>query len=126
MFRLDHGQQLVFLAPKKPDAKPTRVSINIILFILTVLSVMLVGAEKEVTPTLPGILGQIIAIFETLFSGWPYALSLMSILLAHELGHYFMSRHHKTAANSAVLYSPPISAAWHDGRRDSDAGHAEK
>ena len=45
MFRLDHGQQMVFLAPKKPDPKPTRVSINIVLFILTVLSVMLVGAR---------------------------------------------------------------------------------
>ena len=108
LFRLDHGQQLVFLAPKKPDAKPTRVSINIILFILTVLSVMLVGAEKEVTPTLPGILGQIIAIFETVLSGWPYALSLMSILLAHELGHYFMSRHHKTAATLPYFIPLPF------------------
>ena len=50
MFRLDHGQQLVFLTPKKPDPKPTRVSINIILFILTVLSVMLIGANNRWHP----------------------------------------------------------------------------
>ena len=52
LFRMDHGQQIVFLAPKKPDPKPTRVSINIVLFILTVLSVMLVGAAKQVAPTM--------------------------------------------------------------------------
>jgi membrane-associated protease RseP (regulator of RpoE activity) len=108
LFRLDHGQQLVFLAPKKPDPKPTRVSTNIILFILTVLSVMLVGAEHSVAPTLPGILGQVIAIFQTMLTGWPYALSLMSILVAHEFGHYFMSRHHKTAATLPYFIPLPF------------------
>ncbi len=108
LFRLDHGQQLVFLAPKKQDPKPTRVSTNIILFILTVLSVMLVGAEQPVAPTLPGILGQIIAIFQTMLTGWPYALSLMSILVAHEFGHYFMSRHHKTAATLPYFIPLPF------------------
>ncbi len=108
LFRLDHGQQLVFLAPKKPDPKPTRVSTNIILFILTVLSVMLVGAEQSVAPTLPGILGQVIAIFQTMLTGWPYALSLMSILVAHEFGHYFMSRHHKTAATLPYFIPLPF------------------
>ncbi len=108
MFRLDHGQQLVYLAPKKPDPKPTRVSINIVLFILTVLSVMLVGAQQLVTPTLPGILGQIIAFLQSMLSGWPYALSLMSILLAHEFGHYFMSRHHKTAATLPYFIPLPF------------------
>ena len=108
MFRLDHDQQLVFLAPKKPDPKPTRVSINIVLFILTVLSVMRVGAQQSVVPTSPGILGQIIAFFQSMLTGWPYALSLMSILLAHEFGHYFMSRHHKTAATLPYFIPLPF------------------
>ena len=108
MFRLDHGQQLVFLAPKKPDPKPTRVSINIVLFILTVLSVMLVGAQQSVAPTSPGVLGQIIAFIQSMLTGWPYALSLMSILLAHEFGHYFMSRHHKTAATLPYFIPLPF------------------
>ena len=108
MFRLDHGQQLVFLAPKKPDPKPTRVSINIVLFILTVLSVMLVGAQQSVAPTSPGVLGQIIAFIQSMLTGWPYALSLMSILLAHEFGHYFISRHHKTAATLPYFIPLPF------------------
>ena len=108
LFRIDKGQQTVYLATKKPDPRPTRVSINILLFILTVLSVMLVGAEKSVAPTLPGILGQVMAVVETLLSGWPYALSLMSILVAHEFGHYFMSRHHKTAATLPYFIPLPF------------------
>jgi membrane-associated protease RseP (regulator of RpoE activity) len=108
LFRLDHGQQIIYLAPKKPDPKPTRVSVNIVLFILTVLSVMLVGAEKQIAPNSPGILGQVIAIFETMLTGWPYALSLMSILLAHEFGHYFMSRHHETAATLPYFIPLPF------------------
>jgi membrane-associated protease RseP (regulator of RpoE activity) len=108
LFRMDHGQQLVFLVPRKPDPKPTRASINIVLFILTVLSVMLVGAEKQVAPTSPGLTGQIIAILESMLSGWPYALSLMSILVAHEFGHYFMSRHHKTAATLPYFIPLPV------------------
>jgi len=79
-----------------------------VLFILTVLSVMLVGAEQQVAPALPGFLGQIIAIFQTMLTGWPYALSLMSILLAHEFGHYFMSRHHKTAATLPYFIPLPL------------------
>jgi membrane-associated protease RseP (regulator of RpoE activity) len=108
LFRIDQGQQIVFLAPRKPDPKPARASINLVLFLLTVLSVMLVGAERWVAPTLPGVLGQIIAFLETMFSGWPYALSLMSILLAHEFGHYFMSRHHKTQATLPYFIPLPF------------------
>ena len=43
-----------------------------------------------------------------MLSGWPYALSLMSILLAHEFGHYFMSRHHKTAATLPYFIPLPF------------------
>ncbi len=108
LFRVDKGQQIVYLAPKRPDPKPTRVSVNIALFILTVLSVMLVGAERSVAPSQPGILGQVIAFVESMLTGWPYALSLMSILLAHEFGHYFMSRHHKNPATLPYFIPLPF------------------
>ena len=97
LFRMDKGQQVVYLIPKKPDPKPARISINIILFILTVLSVLLVGGQPQGTmPSDP--MGQALYLLRSLLSGWPYALSLMSILVAHEFGHYLMSRHHKTRA----------------------------
>ncbi len=107
LFRVDKGQQVIYLVPRKPDPKPARVSINVILFILTVLSVLLVGAQPQGTmPVDPT--GQILYLAKSLLTGWPYALSLMSILLAHEFGHYLMSRHHKTPATLPYFIPLPL------------------
>lgn len=43
-----------------------------------------------------------------LIHGWPFALSLMGILLAHELGHYFAARHHKLAVSLPYFIPLPI------------------
>ena len=56
------------------------VIINIILFILTLFTTTLVGAHTGNTD------------FEILLSGLPYSITLLSILLTHEFGHYFAAR----------------------------------
>jgi membrane-associated protease RseP (regulator of RpoE activity) len=108
LFRVDKGQQVIYLTPRRPDPKPARSSINVILFILTVLSVMLVGGTAPSGPAPEGFGGQVMYFLQTLLSGWPYALSLMSILLAHEFGHYLMSRHHKTPATLPYFIPLPF------------------
>ena len=108
LFRLDKGQQVIYLTPRAPDPKPARASINLILFILTVLSVMLVGGTTPQTPMPADLGGRILYFLRTLFSGWPYALSLMTILLAHEFGHYLMSRYHKTPATLPYFIPFPV------------------
>lgn len=108
LFRMEKDQQIVYLAPSKPAPKPTRVSINIILFILTVLSVMLAGAQPE-GPIPNDTLGQIWLLLRSILTGWPFALSLLGILLSHELGHYFMSRYHKTPATLPYFIPLPFS-----------------
>ncbi len=108
LFRMDKGQQVVYLVPSKPDPKPARVSINIILFLLTVLSVLFVGMQPE--GQMPSdAAGQILFIAKSLLTGWPYAVSLMSILLAHEFGHYLMSRYHKTPATLPYFIPLPLA-----------------
>lgn len=108
LFRMDKGQQMVFLIPRKPDPKPARVSINIVLFILTVFSVLLAGASPVSSgATAPS--GQLLDLLKTLLTGWPFAVSLLSILLAHEFGHYLMSRHHKTPATLPYFIPLPFS-----------------
>jgi len=108
LFRLEKEQQIIYLTPRKPAPKPTRVSVNIILFILTVLSVMIAGAQPEgVVPS--DVVGQMLALVKNMLTGWPFALSLLGILLAHELGHYFMSRHHKTPATLPYFIPMPFS-----------------
>lgn len=107
-FRLEDGKQVIYLAPKHPDPKPDKVSTNIILFVLTVFSVMLAGAQPE-GPMPNDTLGQILMLAKSILTGWPFALSLLGILLSHELGHYFMSRYHKTPATLPYFIPFPFS-----------------
>ncbi len=107
-FRIEDGRQVIYLAPKQPDPKQDKVSTNIILFVLTVFSVMLAGVQIE-GPLPEDAMAQMILLAKNIFSGWPFALSLLGILLAHELGHYFMSRYHKTPATLPYFIPFPFS-----------------
>jgi membrane-associated protease RseP (regulator of RpoE activity) len=69
---------------------------------------MLVGAQPE-GPLPPDTLGQMLALARSILSGWPFALSLLVILLSHEFGHYFASRYHKTAATLPYFIPFPFS-----------------
>jgi len=108
LFRIEDSRQVVYLAPKPPEPKKDKISTNIILFALTVLSVMLAGAQPE-GPLPNDFAGQLLMLAKSIFTGWPFALSLLGILLTHELGHYFMSRHHKTPATLPYFIPLPFS-----------------
>jgi len=63
--------------------------INLLLFIVTIFSTLYIGAlYNETNPDYT---------FSPawLMTGWPYSLSILAILGAHELGHYFAARYHK-------------------------------
>ena len=107
LFRMDEGRHVIYLVPRKPEAKTPRISVNIILFLLTVLSVMFVGSEPA--GEMPAdLMGQLWFMAKALPSGWQYAVSLLSILLAHEFGHYLMSRHHRTRATLPYFIPLPV------------------
>ncbi len=108
LFRIEEEKQVIYLTPKRPEPKRDRVSTNIILFVLTVFSVMLAGAQPE-GPLPADFWGQLFALAKAIFTGWPFALSLLGILLSHELGHYFMSRYHKTPATLPYFIPFPFS-----------------
>lgn len=109
LFRVEEDRHVIYLAPKQPEPKQDKISTNIILFILTVFSVMLAGAQPD-GPIPQDTLGGLIALGKAVFTGWPFAVSLLGILLAHEFGHYFMSRYHKTPATLPyfIPLPPPI------------------
>lgn len=77
-------------SPREPAALPKltwpRVRLNVLLFVLTVLSVFDTGALNEGMPY-------------RLLAGWKFAVPLLAILLAHEFGHYFASRYHRVPAS---------------------------
>lgn len=108
LFREENGQHVIYLVHSLPAPKPNNVNVNILLFVLTVVSVMLAGAQPE-GPIPSDVWGQILLLVKSIFSGWPFALSLLGILLAHEFGHYLVSRYHKTPATLPYFLPLPFS-----------------
>lgn len=97
----------IHIAKKRPAVpKPYPVWVNIVLFLATIVSVLFTGttiAIGEIGLTDPLLASQMGAsmnsIFMELWRGYPYALAVLLILGAHEMGHYWMMRHHKTHAS---------------------------
>lgn len=109
LFRKEGGnKQLIFLVPSPTQPKSSRIYINIILFIATVLSVMLVGAD--VPPDAIPSDGSIpISLFlRYIWTGWPFALSLIGILFTHEMGHYIACRYYKVPATLPYFLPAPF------------------
>jgi membrane-associated protease RseP (regulator of RpoE activity) len=79
------------------EQKTGRVWVNVVLFLATALSVLYFGALNALDPAMvegtTG-LGILIAPLTHIYLGVPFAATLMGILLAHELSHYFVGRLH--------------------------------
>ena len=102
------GKQVIFLVPTPtpPKSRP-RWIVNVVLFILTVLSVMLMGADvpPEAIPV-GGV--SIPLLLRYIFTGWPFALSMLGILFAHEMGHYIACRYYKVPATLPYFLPAPL------------------
>jgi len=90
--RKEEGLVRAILLPR-PGAKKSRYWINITLFILTLLTTLAVGAIYEQVG-----LGELLRQPWLLWKGLPFSLSIMGILLIHEMGHYLASRLHGVEA----------------------------
>jgi membrane-associated protease RseP (regulator of RpoE activity) len=86
--------------------------LSLVLFVLTALSMLTVGmnmALSHIYETDPARANELVSRgFTELWRGLPYTLSLLLILGAHELGHYFMSRRHKVAASLPYFIPSPL------------------
>jgi membrane-associated protease RseP (regulator of RpoE activity) len=110
LFRKEQdGKQVIFLVPSPPVPKLTsRLYINVILFVLTVFSVMLMGVDVTPESISQGDASTIQFLFQHLLSGWPFALSMMGILFAHEMGHYIMCRYYRVPASLPYFLPAPF------------------
>jgi len=86
LFRTDGDQHVVLLLPGVVQPKPSNPLWNLVMFVLTVLSVIFTGAVINNVYEQPQTLGQYI------LGSLPFASSMMAILLAHEFGHYIVGR----------------------------------
>jgi len=109
LFRKEEGKQVIYLAPTLAIPKPsTRWTVNAILFILTVLSMML--TQIDIPPSAIPANGSlsISLILRYFLTGWPFALSMMGILFAHEMGHYIACRIYKVPATLPFFIPMPL------------------
>jgi membrane-associated protease RseP (regulator of RpoE activity) len=104
LFRIEEGRQMVVIIPSMAAGRPSNPRINLFLFILTLLSVLFTGGALSIEGELPQGILQIIALF--LVKGWPFAVSMLGILAAHEFGHYIAGRLHKV--NVTLPYFLPL------------------
>ncbi len=110
LFRLEEGRQTVLLVRGTVHPRPSRIWVNLLLFALTVLSVLFAGAASSYTGPLPkDAIGQVWALISHLWVGWPFAVSLLAILLAHEFGHYFVGRARGAAVTLPYFIPFPFS-----------------
>jgi membrane-associated protease RseP (regulator of RpoE activity) len=83
----------------------SRVWLNLVLYVATILSTLFVGTTwSDQVPTDASI-GWLVS---HLWLGWPYALSLMTILTGHELGHYFAGRYYKVPVSLPFFIPMPL------------------
>jgi len=100
LFRQEaNGGQMILLTNRLPEPKPSNWWINVGLFLLTVISVVWTGSLYADPALLAGAATPLQSVWLSLLhGGFPFAISLLGILLAHEFGHYFATRYHHTAA----------------------------
>ncbi len=115
LFRKEGDRHVVLLLGGVINPKPSNAWVNLILFLLTVASVFLAGGLY----TLQGIYdgpAQITArslapyLAESLVGGAAFTAALLSILLAHEFGHYLAGRYHHTHVTLPYFIPFPFGA----------------
>jgi membrane-associated protease RseP (regulator of RpoE activity) len=120
LFRLEDGRHVVILARGVVKPKPSDIRVNIILLLLTIFSTFLAGAYYVYDGPPPAYTGALLSDlwleFKTMLinlpSGWPFAVSLLAILLAHEFGHYLVGRFHKTAVSLPYFLPLPLPGSF--------------
>lgn len=92
LFREENDEHVIIITDQLPDGKPGPIWVNILLFALTLLSVMFTGAQfAEIDVGDPFQLS-FFGFLSYLLKGWPFAIGLLAILLAHEFGHYLVGK----------------------------------
>ncbi|TAK12539.1 MAG: site-2 protease family protein [Anaerolineae bacterium] len=110
VFRVEDERHVVLLMDGLIEPRPSKVWVNIVLAIVTAASLLLAGALYDFEGPAPAdTLGLLGAVLPHLLDGLPFALSMASILGAHEFGHYLAARYHKTAVSLPYFLPMPFS-----------------
>ena len=94
LFRVEEGRHAILAMPGVIDTKPSNPWVNIVLFVLTVFSTFYTGALMSYQGPETDLVQVLLIGFKQIYTGWPFAVGILSILLAHEFGHYIAARLH--------------------------------
>ena len=98
VFREQDGAPVILAMRGRYTPKPWPTWPNVLLLVLTLVSLLSVGASIEISQRdIP--INDLMDIYRNLVLGWPYALSLTLILGAHEMGHFIAARRSQVATS---------------------------
>lgn len=100
----EDGKHYLFFVNDLKSSKKSNPKTNLILFIITIISVLFTGGLYS-TPSLPEEFG-LETILLMMKNGWPFAIAILAILGAHEMGHYIAGRKH--GVNVTLPYFIPL------------------
>jgi membrane-associated protease RseP (regulator of RpoE activity) len=107
LFRWDGDRHAILMIKGLPVPKPSNPWVNVVLGILTILSVIFAGAIYSMQSPIPS--NPLLAVLAFLQNGWPYAVSISAILGAHEFGHYLAGRFHGMHLSLPYFIPLPIT-----------------
>ncbi|UCH60068.1 MAG: site-2 protease family protein [Anaerolineales bacterium] len=115
LFRKEKDQHVVILLSGIVRPKPSNAWVNLVLFILTVLSVLIAGVYYTLGgtydgPSNPSFQQLLPYVLKSLGGGVAFATSILAILLAHVFGHYLAGRYHRTHVTLPYFIPFPFSA----------------
>ena len=117
LFRVDDDEHLVIITRSLATPKIGNPWLNVLLLVVTLITVLYAGSMHSVVsvellrgPDFSSGIKSIWLILKLLWTGWPFALSLLGILLAHEMGHYFAARRH--GASVTLPYFIPFPGGF--------------
>lgn len=110
LFREQDGKHIVILKKGLFQAEPKKIWVNILLFAITVFSVIFAGIMASYTGPITSDLGELwLAVQPSMGQAFAFAASLLGILLAHEFGHYFAARRHGVAVTLPYFIPFPLN-----------------
>lgn len=110
LFREEKDGQEILGMPGVIQPQASNPLVNVILFLLTLASMLMAGAMSGMeAPADTSTMEILRAILQNLPIGVTFAVSLLGILTAHEFGHYFAARHHKIAVSLPYFLPFPLS-----------------
>ncbi len=112
LFRVEKDRQVIILVNGLLKTRPSNPWVNVLLFVLTVISVLIVGGYYSATvdPFANGF--TLNGVIDLVLGGLPYGISLMAILAAHEFGHYLAGRFHKTQVTLPYFLPMPFPGSF--------------